>query len=149
MFPYWNNLVLNNSKNSICYCEDKTGDIYKLNNAFEYIKSHTEKCYLVTSDGGFDFSENYNNQEVSSIKLLFCEVFIALNVQENDGNFIIKMFDLLNLKTIQLLYILYLHYNEIYFYKPDTSRSSNSEKYIICKGFVGLNEEINELLKKI
>ena len=56
------------------------------------------------------------------------------------------MFDLLNIKTIQLLYILYLHYEEIYFYKPDTSRLSNSEKYVVCKGFKGLNNDINKLL---
>ena len=114
----------------------------------EYINSHKEKCFLVTSDGGFDYSDDYNNQKLSSIKLLFCEVYIALNVQDINGNFIIKMFDLLNIKTIQLLYILYLHYESIYFYKPDTSRLSNSEKYIICKGFKGLNNCINELLIK-
>ena len=144
--PYWNNIILNNNNNNICYCSDNSGDIYSIDNANEYINSHKVKCYLVTSDGGFDFSQNYNNQELSSINLLFSEVYIALNVQEINGNFIIKMFDLLNLKTTQLLYILYLHYDEIFFFKPDTSRSSNSEKYIICKGFKGLNKEINKLL---
>ena len=146
--PYWNNQILSNYKNTICYCSDKTGDIYNIKNANEYINSHKEKCFLVTSDGGFDYSDDYNNQELSSIKLLFCEVYIALNIQDINGNFIIKMFDLLNIKTIQLLYILYLHYESIYFHKPDTSRLSNSEKYIICKGFRGLNNCINELLIK-
>lgn len=146
--PYWNNQILSNYKNTICYCSDKTGDIYNIKNANEYINSHKAKCFLVTSDGGFDYSDDYNNQELSSIKLLFCEVYIALNIQDINGNFIIKMFDLLNIKTIQLLYILYLHYESIYFYKPDTSRLSNSEKYIICKGFRGLNNCINELLIK-
>ena len=146
--PYWNNQILSNYKNTICYCSDKTGDIYNIKNANEYINSHKEKCFLVTSDGGFDYSDDYNNQELSSIKLLFCEVYIALNIQDINGNFIIKMFDLLNIKTIQLLYILYLHYESIYFHKPDTSRLSNSEKYIICKGFRGLNNCINELLMK-
>ena len=144
--PFWNTLVTQNKKNTICYCPDKTGDIYKLVNSNYYINLHKNKCFLVTSDGGFDYSENYNNQELSSVKLLFCEVYIALNIQDINGYFIIKMFDLLNIKTIQLLYILYLHYQEIYFYKPDTSRLSNSEKYVVCKGFKGLNGEINKLL---
>jgi 23S rRNA U2552 (ribose-2'-O)-methylase RlmE/FtsJ len=147
--PYWNSNILKNPKNNIQYGTDKTGDIYKLSNALDYIKSHKEKCYLVTSDGGFDFSENYNEQENNCIKLLFCEIFIALHVQELNGTFIIKVFDLLNLKTIQLLYILYLQYSEINFYKPDTSRLSNSEKYIVCKGFTGLNKDISNLMIKV
>ena len=146
--PYWNNNILNNKKNIILYGEDKTGNIYNLKNALQYIRNNKNKCYTVTSDGGFDFSENYNEQEKSSIQLLFCEIFIALNVQEISGNFIIKMFDILNIKTIQLLYILYLHYEEIYFYKPDTSRTSNSEKYIVCKNFKGLNTDINNMMYK-
>ena len=146
--PYWNNNILNNSKNIILYGEDKTGNIYNLKNALYYIKNNQNKCYIVTSDGGFDFSENYNEQEKSSIQLLFCEIFIAINVQEISGNFIIKMFDILNIKKIKLLYILYLHYEEIYFYKPDTSRTSNSEKYIVCKNFKGLITNINNLMYK-
>ena len=147
--PYWNVNILKNHKNNIHYGKDKTGDIYKLTNALDYIKSHKEKSYLVTSDGGFDFSDNYNEQENNCVKLLFCEIFIALNVQEINGSFVIKVFDLLNLKTIQLLYILYLHYEEINFYKPDTSRLSNSEKYIVCKGFRGVNVDINNLMVKV
>jgi len=144
--PYWNINIIKNPKNNIQYGSDKTGDIYKLTNALNYIKSHKEKCYLVTSDGGFDFSDNYNEQENNCVKLLFCEIYIALNVQDVNGNFVIKVFDLLNIKTIQLLYILYLHYDEIYFYKPVTSRLSNSEKYIVCKGFNNLNKDILDLM---
>ena len=46
-----------------------------------------------------------------------------------------KMFDLIHINTLQLLYILRLCYNEVYINKPVTSRSTNSEKYIICKGY--------------
>ena len=145
--PFWNTNIINNPKNSIFFGYDSSGDIYKKENTLDYI-SKNKKCYLVTSDGGFDYSDNYNEQENSSIKLLFCEIFIALNVQEIGGNFVIKMFDMLNIKTIQLLYVLYLHYEEIYFYKPDTSRLSNSEKYIVCKGFTNLNKDINNLMDK-
>ena len=146
--PNWNNLILSNPKNNVQYGLSKDGDIYQLDNCLNYIDNHKEKCFLVTSDGGFDFSENYNEQELNSIKLLYSEIFIALNVQDINGNFVIKMFDLLDFKTIQLLYILYIHYEEINFYKPDTSRLSNSEKYIVCKGFRGINNVIMEHLKE-
>ena len=57
--PYWNTNIINNPKNSILYGSDSTGDIYKKENTLDYI-SKNKKCYLVTSDGGFDYSDNYN-----------------------------------------------------------------------------------------
>ena len=38
--------------------------------------------------------------------------------------------------TIDLLYILSSFYERVYIMKPYTSRYANSEKYIICKGFL-------------
>jgi len=57
------------------------------------------------------------------------------------------MFDLIHINTLQLLYILRLCYNEVYINKPVTSRSTNSEKYIICKGYKR-NNNILLLLRK-
>lgn len=145
--PFWNNSIINNPKNNLQYGVTNNGDIYNYDNCIDYISKHKDKCYLVTSDGGFDFSSNYNEQENNSIKLLYSEIFIAINVQKKNGNFVIKVFDILNIKTIQLIYILYLHYEKINFYKPDTSRLSNSEKYIVCENFTGLNEDINQIMK--
>ena len=39
-------------------------------------------------------------------------------------------------QTIDLLYILTSFYENVYITKPQTSRYANSEKYIICKGFL-------------
>tara|TARA_B100001094_G_scaffold327782_1_gene386749 strand:- start:2144 stop:3214 length:1071 start_codon:yes stop_codon:yes gene_type:complete len=144
--PFWNQQIINNKKNNLCYGLDDTGDIYNLLNAEHFIKGIHGKCSLITADGGFDYSVNYNSQEELSYRLLYSEIYIALNIQDIQGNFIIKVFDLFNYKTIQLLYILYLCYEELSFHKPLTSRLSNSEKYIICKGFQGCTESIRELL---
>ena len=38
-----------------------------------------------------------------------------------------------------MLYLLYTLYETVYIYKPYTSRITNSEKYIICKNFKGIN----------
>ena len=104
-------------------------------------------CNLVTADGGFDYSKDYNSQELLSYKLLYSEIYIAINIQKLNGNFVIKFFDLFRYKTIQLIYLLYCCYSEIHIYKPCTSRLSNSEKYIICKGFIGCNNKVKEKLK--
>ena len=45
------------------------------------------------------------------------------------------MFDTFTHASIDILYILSSLYEKVYFYKPQTSRPGNSEKYIICKKF--------------
>ena len=41
--------------------------------------------------------------------------------------------------TQELIFLLYLFYDKVYIYKPYTSRLANSERYIVCKGFKGIN----------
>ena len=77
---------------------------------------------------------------------LSIQKYIALNIQKDNGTFVLKVFDIFYHKTIQLLYLLYLSYDEVFIYKPTVSRISNSEKYIVCKGFKGFNKEIVDLL---
>ena len=147
--PYWNQNILNHKTNDIINGVDRTGNLYKYENVEFFINHIGENyCHLVTSDGGFDYSGDYNSQETSSYKLIYCEIYTALHIQKKDGAFIVKMFDLFSYKTIQLLYLLYNCYSLIEIYKPLTSRSSNSEKYIICSGFRECPLEVKEVLKK-
>ena len=83
-----------------------------------------------------------------SYHLIYCEIYVSLNVQAINGNFIIKIFDLFNYKTIQLVYLLYNCYNTVEIYKPLTSRLSNSEKYIVCLGYNGCSKNSLNILKK-
>jgi cap1 methyltransferase len=95
------------------------------------------KADFVTSDGGFDYSNNFNSQEQMSYQILYCEVITALCIQKRGGNYICKYFDLLTSFSINIIYILYCFYDEVHIYKPLTSRPANSEKYIICKNYKG------------
>ena len=142
--PYWSPIIINNKNIKLLNGIDNDGNIYKISNIHS-IANNIEKCDLITADGRIDFSLNYNNQELSSYKLLYCEIYSALKMQKENGTFIIKFFDLLYYNTVQLLYILYLCYDEITIFKPDTSRFSNSEKYIICKNYK-YNNNIIKLL---
>lgn len=144
--PYWNSNILNNDKIKICNGFDNTGDLYKLKNVLYFIKFNGKNnCSLVTADGGFDYTSNFE-QELSSYKLFYSEIFIALNIQEEKGSFICKFFDLFHYSTLQLIYILFLSYEKISFIKPFTSRQSNSEKYVVCQGFKGFNVELSNLM---
>ena len=42
---------------------DKTSNLYNYENASDFIrKVNLNYCHLVTADGGFDYSNNYNSQ---------------------------------------------------------------------------------------
>ena len=115
---------------------DQTGNILSLEN-FEYvIQKYPSKMDLITADGGFDFSIDFNLQECSIGKLLFAQVAYALCLQKYKGKFILKIFDCFMQHTIDILYILSSFYEKVYIMKPQTSRYANSEKYIVCIGFL-------------
>jgi 23S rRNA U2552 (ribose-2'-O)-methylase RlmE/FtsJ len=145
--PFWNKNIIKNPINKISYGHDNTGDIYKLENIESFVEYVGEStCDLVTADGGFDYSNDYNSQENLSYHLLFCEIYTSFRIQKKGGTFIIKFFDLFNHQTIQLLYLLYNHYSIVEFYKPSLSRPSNSEKYIICLDFLGINCDLGKYI---
>ena len=67
-----------------------------------------------------------------------------------NGTFIFKIFDISTQFTLELLYILSKCYKEIIITKPNTSRMANSEKYVICKGFIGINtSNLNKLYNAV
>ena len=145
--PRWNNNILNNDKVILHKGINDNGDICDLKNVLSIInKIGKNSIDLITGDGGFDYSSDYNKQEINSLPLIYSEIFLALNVQKENGNFICKFFDLFFDRTIQLIYILSLCYNEVYIHKPSISRLSNSEKYIVCLDYKGYNKEIINLL---
>ena len=61
---------------------------------------------LITADGGFDFSIDFNNQEVQIAKLLFAQVCFAITMQKQGGTFILKLFDCFMQHSIDIIYIL-------------------------------------------
>ena len=84
----------------------------------------------------------YSKQEENSLRLIYSEIFIALNIQKKGGIFICKIFDTFLEKTINLLTLLNISYEKVYIHKPKISRNSNSEKYIVCIGYKGYNKLI-------
>ncbi len=109
---------------------------------------------LITADGGFDFSIDYNQQEIFIGKLLFAQVAYALCLQKRGGKFILKIFDCFMQHTLDLIYLLTSFYEKVYIMKPNTSRYANSEKYIVCVGFLHANHTefypyLNECFKQM
>jgi 23S rRNA U2552 (ribose-2'-O)-methylase RlmE/FtsJ len=91
---------------------------------------------VITGDGGItEKNGDYNNKEVNHLVLIASQILLGLSVLNNNGYFILKIFDIYTLDTVQLLMLLNGCFEEIYITKPNTSRPTNSEKYIVCKKF--------------
>jgi 23S rRNA U2552 (ribose-2'-O)-methylase RlmE/FtsJ len=132
--PNWK---LNHISNyTIHYGKDNTGNLYDIDNIYHFVEAvGKQSCNLVTADGGFDFSKDFNSQENDFLLLLLCEIFTCLNVQAEGGVFVVKVFDLFQKDTINLVSLLRLFYKTITIQKPVTSRPANSEKYLVCRQF--------------
>ncbi len=110
------------------------GDLTKVS-TIDYLKVNVKKkADLITADGGFEW-KNENYQEQEAYALILGEIIAAINIQAKGGSFVLKVFETFTFNTIKLIYILASFYEECYIYKPFFSRATNSEKYIICKGF--------------
>lgn len=136
--PGWKKSIdfLKNNKNIILeYGADGTGDLMNSVNLQYCNEKYENTIDIITADGGFDFSIDYNHQESVSLKLIFAQVSFAIAMQKIGGHFVLKMFDLFTKPSIDLLYILSSVYKKVIIVKPNTSRYANSEKYIICKHF--------------
>ena len=128
------NLILN-------YSLDESGDLYDINEVNKLItKIGKHNCNLITADGGFDFSNNYNHQEKDFMNLFISEAYIMLNLLKNNGNGIIKIYDIYSKNSIKIMYIISLFFEKIYIIKPLTSRPANSEKYILCYRYKDFSE---------
>ena len=134
-----------NPKVEITYGKDGTGNLYNLENhmVFKEVLSTKpqSKAHLYTADGGFDFTNDFNNQEENVILLLLAEILLGLTVLEKGGALIIKLFDTVLQPTLEMLYITTRHFREWTITKPRTSRAANSERYLVCRGFLGVQED--------
>lgn len=141
------NFLKNKNDIIISSGKDGTGNLYNIDNILHFRDTvGKNKCHIVTADGGFDFSINFNKQEQLSYRLIISELVSALSIQRIGGHFVCKVFDLYTISSSKILYFICCFYKEVYIYKPLTSRPANSEKYIIAKGFIGIDEDYLQVL---
>ena len=114
---------------------DNTGNIMSLDNFVHVTSKFASTMDIITADGGFDFSSDYNNQEVNAGDLIFCQIAFAVCMQNKGGSFVIKVFDMFTKYTTDMISLLASMYQSVHVTKPCTSRHANSERYIVCRGF--------------
>jgi hypothetical protein len=145
--PSWKKSVQflkkNSNKVNILTGQDNTGDLTNPEN-IKHIATRFKynKCNLVTGDGGLDFSCNINYQEEMASKLIYAQILGAFASLCNGGHFMLKIFDMNNIMTVDMIFLLYSYFGNVYIYKPKTSRLANSEKYLVCMNFRGCTDEV-------
>lgn len=111
------------------------------------IKKSKKWADIVSADGGFKWLDE-NMQEQEAYALLLGEIVAAISVQAENGSFVLKLFESFTTLTLKMIYLVSSFYEESFIFKPFTSRPSNSEKYLICKGFK-FNQDSKDLQSKI
>lgn len=134
---------------------DGTGNIMDNNNFQEFLQVIKSKgsVKLVTADGSIDCQNNPSEQESIVAHLHMCEVFTALHVLARGGSFVIKFFTMFEANSICLMYLLVKFFEKVNVFKPATSKQGNSEVYVVCLNYLGLNvcpeQEMLDMLQNI
>ena len=124
---------------------DGTGNLYFLENR-EFLAKKVDRVNLVVGDGGFRVEEE-NIQELLTGRLLICEVLTGVSIIADNGNICIKTFDLFSSLSISIVYTIAILFNECFIVKPKRSRITNSERYLVGKGFRGRNHQFDLIIK--
>lgn len=127
--------------NRIKPTKELNGDITELSTQIRIIKHSINigKYDFITADGGIDCSNNYYIQEQLNTKLIMCQINVILYSLKKSGNCIVKIFDSFTLPTLQIIFLLEQHFEIVKIVKPILSRPCNSEKYILCFNYKGIN----------
>ena len=114
---------------------DNTGNIMSIDNFVHIVSKYGSTMDMITADGGFDFSPDYNNQEKNAADLIFGQIAYAVCMQRLGGSFVLKIFDTFTKYTTDMISLLASMYQSVHITKPLTSRHANSERYLVCRGF--------------
>lgn len=116
------------------YGADQTGDLLRYYNHVDIVNKSTSsgKMNLVTADGSIDCMSDPGEQESLVEFLQYCETITALAALAPGGSFVLKIFTIFEKSTVCLLYLLSCVFEQTFLFKPATSKSGNSEMYVVC-----------------
>jgi 23S rRNA U2552 (ribose-2'-O)-methylase RlmE/FtsJ len=153
MIPGWrraNQFLQKNTTVNLIYGPRKTGDIYEPENQQACLEAvGAQGAHFVTADGGFDFSEDFVNQEKNILRLLVCSAIILLECVAHEGDIVLKIFDSNSRVTRDFIYLLASCFQSWTLYKPVTSRPCNSEWYFIGRAAHRDRRGVIALLKQV
>ena len=141
-------------------------DTIKNNNIKSIVKQYNDtKLDLIISNAHTDTDMYTNVDNLKTQKMSIAQVISILglsnikgsccvkhtipyrHIDSRDGNIThIDSIDSINniesnMMFISYLYLYYISFNTMSLYKPNTSAADNGEFYVVCKGFLGINED--------
>ncbi|XP_070571346.1 cap-specific mRNA (nucleoside-2'-O-)-methyltransferase 2-like [Ptychodera flava] len=129
--------------------EDNTGDVTNVKLMMGLVEScKLSDVNLITADGSIDCQSDPAEQEALVSHLHYCEVITALQCLSPNGNFVLKMFTFFEQSSVSLMYLLNCAFQLVHVFKPATSKSGNSEVYVVCLNFLG-KSELQEYFPKL
>ena len=146
----WSKKNINMERFSIQNGPDNTGNLYTNTDWLieDIMEKEGDNVVFVAADGGFDVSKGnkFHLQEHLSNRLIMMEIYGAIGLLRAGGNFCCKVFDTVMPMMRDLIFCCSLLFREVWLFKPISSRPANSERYMICKGFL-LKYKIDKLSK--
>ncbi|XP_077864997.1 cap-specific mRNA (nucleoside-2'-O-)-methyltransferase 2-like [Saccoglossus kowalevskii] len=126
--------------NNWYFGEDNTGDIMDVRLMKGLAAKITEKLgtvHLITADGSIDCQCDPAEQEMLVYQLHYCEIITSLYCLSDGGTLVIKMFTLYEHSSVAMMYLLNCVFDKVHVFKPATSKSGNSEVYVVCLNYNG------------
>ena len=118
------------------------GDITKWEN-LEDIKNQlsinlkdTHSVDLYSCDLGIDVYDKFNDQEILHQQLNISQIVCGLMNLRSGGCMFVKHYTLFEIYTISYLAILSELFTEVFVTKPMSSKRTNSETYLVCRGYL-------------
>jgi 23S rRNA U2552 (ribose-2'-O)-methylase RlmE/FtsJ/DNA-directed RNA polymerase subunit E'/Rpb7 len=99
----------------------------------EFFGDQENRVDFITADGAI--GAEHNNQEISNFIIFLNEIIIALSCLKKYGTFIIKIYSISIRPMFELIYLLQNSFEQVIFFKPNTSKRTNSETYVVCNYF--------------
>ena len=125
------------------YGGDETGNLYTNSEAFsqEVKAKYPLGVDLAMGDGGFDVDQgDFDRQEFWSARLILTELLVSIMSLKSGGTFVCKIFDSVTKITADILYMSALCFEQIWSFKPISSRPANAERYLVCTNFKGFDK---------
>lgn len=122
--------------------ENNNGDISNWENILDFQQQFLVRegskhsVDLYTCDLGIDVSDDYNTQERKHFHLNLCQIVCGLHVLKHGGCMIFKHYTIFEDFTISYLSLLTMLFDDVHIVKPLAFKRTNSEIYIVCKGYL-------------
>lgn len=111
------------------------------------IATHGEGVHFLMADCAVTTEDGQESvQEVNSKQMYVAQCVLGLSVIGVHGHFVMKLLDVFTPFSVSLIFLIYKCFNKVSIIKPNTSKTTNSERYLVCKWRKPNTDDIRDLL---